>query len=606
MNSIIKKFSHFTCCEMKQKQMSVFLIGCIATFILEFLAYLFKSVFSVLASRLWMLSVILFVIFFLFVVIKQIYDDVHEKKLLLPFIFLCIFGFFAFQIGNYGFSDLSYESTQEVVAGLKALEQPDWNYAGKGFTGYPVKQYIINAIPTLIFGRKFFALNLGFALPFLSGLTLLFIELRKLSKRLGIDEKYSLFPVFVISFCPFIDEFYYIFEQTITPVSYTMIVIALFLRLLRTRSLMTFSMLTISACMLPFMYTPALAFMGLFTVMMIYHAVRVITGKSKAVNPGKKNPYYLISLFTSALTPMFFFVCTLVGKRDDRFLTSYGETFAPEKQSEYMKAFLGFFIDADSLFWGIFGAVVLFYLIAALTFRLKFHDLLIALWCIGTALFSFLLPGVAIVFNFYYSPLILAQRSLVIVPVIAVSMLVAVAGYLKKHSIGLRNDFIAIVTAAFFLFGINSLFQVHKACEYNNYIQHMKYIMKYCDEVTEYHGNNYDDHFVLVIHTDNGLFTNAWDFTQYYYPNAKIYVFPTEQHGGISIYDTIYPRYIFSENQNTASYYNIDFNSRSFKNNRFNEDTTIYFRYIEPDYSYVDQYDQAFIEENNLQAYLQN
>ena len=120
---------------------------------------------------------------------------------------------------------------------------------------------------------------------------------------------------------------------------------------------------------------------------------------TKVVNPAKKkNPYYLISLFTSALTPMFFFVCTLVGKRDDRFLTSYGETFAPEKQSEYMKAFLGFFIDTDSLFWGTFGAIVLIYLIAAITLRLKFHDLIIALWCIATALFSFLLPGVAIVF----------------------------------------------------------------------------------------------------------------------------------------------------------------------------------------------------------------
>ena len=605
MNSIIKKFSHFACCEMKQKQMLIFLVGCIVTFILELLAYLFKGAFSIVASRLWMLSVVAFVIFFLFVVIKQLHEDVREKKLLLPFIFFVIICFFVFQIGNYGFSDMSYESTQEVLAGLRAFEQPDWNYTGKGFTNYPVKQYIINAVPTLVFGRKFFSLNLGFALPFLAGLTLLFVELRKFSIRLGIDENYGIFPIFVIAFCPFIDEFYYIFEQAITPVSYTMIILALFLRLLRTRSLMTVSMLTITACMLPFMYTPALAFMGLFTVMMIYHAATVIRKKSEFVKPGKKNLSYLVSVFVSAVTPVLFFICTLVGKREDRFLTSYGETFLPEKRSEYLKAFMSFFINSDSLFWGFFGAVVLIYLIAALTYRLKIHDLLIALWSIATALFSFMLPGVALVFNFYYKPNVLAQRSIILVPVIAVSVLYAVAGFIKKHAITIRKDFLAIVATAFMLFGVNSLFQQHKAFEYNNHIQNMKYIIKYCEEVTEYHGNNYDDHFILVVHTDNGLFANTWEWTEYFFPNAKLYLFPTEQYGGISIYDTIFPRYVFSENPNTAGYYYLDFNSRTFRNNRFDQDATLYFKYIEPDYSYVNMYDKDYIETYNLQPYLQ-
>lgn len=606
VNSIVKKASYFVSCEMKQMQMRVFLVGCIASFILEFLACLFKSVFSVIASRIWMLSVILFVLFFVFVVVKQLYEDVRDKKFILPFIFFLVFCFFAFQIGNYGFSDLSYESTQEVAAGLNALKQPDWNYTAMGFTGYPTKQYIINAIPALFLGRCFFALNMGFAIPFLIGLTLLFIELRKLTSRLGIDEKFSIIPIFMIAFCPFISEFYYTFEQTITPVSYAIIVIALFLRMLRKRSLIAFSVLTISACMLPFLYTPALAFMGLFVVMMIYHAINVITGKSKFVNPGKKNPNYLISVFASAFTPALFFICTLVSKRNDRFLSAYGDSFAPEKQSEYMKSFLSFFVDSDSLFWGVFGAFVLIYLIAGLTFRLKFHDFLISLWCIATALFSFLLPGVSTVFNFYYPPLILAQRSMVMVPVIAVSLLVASAGFLRKHTIRLRNDCVAVLTAAFMLFGISSLFQVHKANEYHNYTQHMKYIMKYCGEVTEYHGNSNEDVIVIIVHTDNDLISHLWDFTQYYYPNAKIYVFPTEQFGGIDIYDVIYPRYVFSENPNTASYYNVEFNSRDFKNYRFNENTTIYFKYFEPDYTYVDMYDPAFIEEHNLQQYLTN
>jgi hypothetical protein len=127
--------------------------------------------------------------------------------------------------------------------------------------------------------------------------------------------------------------------------------------------------------------------------------------------------------------------------------------------------------------------------------------------------------------------------------------------------------------------------------------------MKCCEDMTKAHNGNNEDEIVLAIHTDNGLFANAWDFTQYYYPNAKVYIFPTEQHGGISIYDTIFPRYIVSENEKTAGFYNMEFESKEFKNIRYNEDTKIYFQYIEPDYNYVDQYNQEYINKYNLQKY---
>ena len=586
--------------------MLVFVGGCVASFVLELLACIFKGIFSILASRLWLLTVILFALFFIVVVIKQLCDDYREKKYLIPCIFALIIAFFAFQIGNFGFSDLSYESTEEVTAGLRALEQTDWNYTGVGFTGYPIKQYIVNAIPTVILGRKFISLNLGFALPFLMGLTLLFIEMRHLTAKLGIDEKFSLLPVFFISFCPFIDDYYYIFEQSITPVSYTMIIIALFFRCMRKRSLLSFAMLTITACMLPYLYTPALAFMGLYIVIMIYHAINVIASRSGYIEQEKTDKNYLVSVFAAAAMPVLFFVCTLVSKRHDRFLTSYGESFSAEKQSEYLKSFFRFFIDNDSLFWGIFGAIVLVYLIASITFRLKFHDLLISLWCIATMLFSFVLPGVAIVYNFYYKPMVLAQRGLIMVPVLAVSMLIAVSGFIRNHKISMRKDCLAIISAAFLLFGANSLFSVHTGFEYNNNIQHMKYMIKYVQESMEFHGTKYDDEFVIIIHSENALLDNAWEFTQYFFPKAKVYVFRTEQHGGIGINDAIFEKYVVTESDKTAGYYNMQFKSRTFRNSRYDEDTLLYFTHLDRDYSYVDQYDQAYIDKYNLQQYKHN
>ena len=47
----------------------------------------------------------------------------------------------------------------------------------------------------------------------------------------------------------------------------------------------------------------------------------------------------------------------------------------------------------------------------------------------------------------------------------------------------------------------------------------------------------------------------------------------------------------------------MEFESKEFKNIRYNEDTKIYFQYIEPDYNYVDQYNQEYINKYNLQKY---
>ena len=575
------------------------------TILLELLSYLLGGFFSIVASRLWFAGFILFVLGFIYIVISKIRQDSINKVYLLPVLFLVILLFFGFQIGNYGFSDLGYESPQQAVSGLEALEQTDWNYTGTGFTGYPVKQYILNALPSVVMGRSFFALSFGFAFPFLMGLTLLFIELREFLRAAGKDEKLAMLPILMISFCPFVDEYYYIFEQTITPISYAMIVIALLLRAVRQPSLFSFLLLLWNVCMLPFLYTPALAFLGLVFVILVYHAVLVFLEKSKFSAPkGNFKLYYVFSVVFTAVAPMLFFVCTLFKKREDRFLTPYSEDFNPDTLKEYFSAFKKFFIEADSAFFGIFGAFVLVYMVAAFTLRIRRYHLVVSLWCIATSFFSFMLPGVAARFVFYYDVSVLAQRNLVIVPVLAVCILLAVIELIGAHTIQIRNDILAVICVAFFLYGFNSLFTIHKSFTYDNYIQSMKYIIKYCQEVTEYHGIDYDDKFVIAIHSDNGLFDHPYDYTRYFFPNAIVCNFPTESYSGVSIYDVIYPRFCFSESEITQDYYYTDFKSRVFHNCRFDEDTTLYFHYIDPGYDYVDQYDESFIAEHNLWSYM--
>ena len=552
-----------------------------------------------------MAGYILSALAFTLITLKQISDDIKDRNYFLPGIFLMIIFYLVFQIGNPGFSVLSYESTQEATAGLNALKESDWNYTGTGYIGYPVKAYILNAIPSVLLGRSFFALNLGFAIPFLTGLILLFIEIRKYLKFKNLQESLALLPVIMIVFFPYVNEYYHIFEQTITPVGYAMIVIALFFRAVRRSDLLTFLMLSWNACMLPFIYTPALAFMELVSVIGICTAVMTAKGRSvfNPFLPASKR-WYITSVITVSVTPLLFFACTLIKKREDRFLTTYNEEIASDRYGTFIKSFMKFFTDSNSLFFGIFGALVLFYIVSSLLMRFRIHDLVISLWCIGTALFSFLLPGAAARFDFEYDPNVLAQRNMVTVPVLAVSMFIILSDYIRRNSIAIRKDFVAIISAVFLIFGLSSLTSTHKGFNYMNYSQSMKYIMTYLQEAAEYHGLGFEDEITIVIHSENNLYEHPIDYTCYFFPNAKVYKFGTSEYGGISIYDTIFPRLIISDSENTAYCYGEQFKTRSFRNRRYGADTTLYFRYMDPDYSYVSQFDEDYIEQYNLQEYV--
>lgn len=588
--------------ELTPSRFVILAVFAAVTILLELAAYIFGGAASVIASRVWMAGVVIFAAAFLFTAVYQLISDIKGKRYLIMAVFLLILAFFVIQIGNYGLSDLSYEATQETVAGLEAFDQTDWNYTGKGFIQYPVKQYLINAIPSLILGRSFFALNLGFALPFLTGLIMLFIELRRFLAAKGIDEKYALLPVFMISFSPYIDEFYYIFEQTITPVSYVMIIIALFLRAVRKPCLGTFVLLTSCVSMLPFLYTPALAFMGLFIVIAVLHAVLVLTGRSVCSGIPGHDLYYALSMIITAVSPVLFFVCTIISNREDRYIMTYSD-FDPDKHKEYLDAFIHFFTETNSLFFGIFGLFVLVYMLGSIFMRFKVYDLLVTLWCVVTAYFSFMLPGVAETFNFYYGKELLPQRSMIIIPVLAVCMLLAVTDIIKSHNIGLRNDILVILSLAFLFMGFGSLFTVHKANTYNNGTRSMNYIVKHLDTLTEYHGNEYDDEFVIAIHSDNGLYVHPYDYLRYFYPNAKVYIFPTNEYGALSIYDAIFPKYVISESEITQESYYTDFKLREYADTRSDRIFPLWFIYFEEDYSYVDQYDDEYIEKYNLWQY---
>ena len=172
---------------------AVFLL---AASVLEVLAYAFGGVLSVIASRIWLAEGILLLGVFLFNAVKQVIRDIKEKKFIALLCFATLLAIFISCIGNLAISDINPDSCIQVSTGIDSFALADWGYTGKGFLGYPNRQYLIAAIPSVLFGRSVFCLHLGFAFPFLIGLASIYIELRKwVTEHFKCDELLALIPV---------------------------------------------------------------------------------------------------------------------------------------------------------------------------------------------------------------------------------------------------------------------------------------------------------------------------------------------------------------------------------------------------------------------------
>ena len=132
---------------------AVFLL---VTAVLEVLAYAFGGVLSAIASRIWLAEGILLLGIFLFNAVKQVISDIKNKKFMVLICFAVLLAIFISCIGNLAVSDINPDSCVQASAGLDSFALPDWGYTGKGFLGYPNRQYLLAAIPSVLFGRSVF------------------------------------------------------------------------------------------------------------------------------------------------------------------------------------------------------------------------------------------------------------------------------------------------------------------------------------------------------------------------------------------------------------------------------------------------------------------
>lgn len=506
----------------------------ILTAVLEIAAYLFRDIFSVIASRIWLFEGILLFAFFLFKSVINVVKDIKAKKYLPVSCFLVLLLLLVYCIGNIRISDVSPEACLQLSSGLDSFKEIDWRYTGTGFVGYPNRQYLVAALPSIVLGRSVLSLHLGFGLLFLIGVVSLCGELKEwCAEHYKMPEMYALLPAGALVVFPFITEYYRNFEQAITPVALALIVLSLYMKLVRKPSVMTILAITWTGGFLADSYTPGLAALGLLIVFLILNLI----GYWKKSVPGSaessKNKAILFANISSVVNMVMFLAATvIIGRKDRIHATGVEENL----KGEFIKSIDEFLNERYVRFLGFFAGIFVLYLLFSLLGQLKIYNFIVSVWMICVVFIAFHLDGYT-----QYEKYHMAQRFMVIIPVFIVALFHSLMGLIKKKGITVSTKSILILFAFSVLCGIYNLNQQHFSFDYFGSVIPMKHLIVNVEKELKANNITCEDEFNLVVYTDSGLQTNIGDYSRYFFPNAKHETHTTDENADLPVFENGYP-----------------------------------------------------------------
>ncbi|MBE5951602.1 MAG: hypothetical protein E7260_08445 [Lachnospiraceae bacterium] len=539
--------------------------------VLELLAYRHDGMFSILAARLWVLIGTVCLGMFCVSFFSRLKNDWKEKRFFLLAAYLFLLGFFCFFIGNLSFSDISYEAALQTAAGLSSFSEPGLNYTGVAFLNYANRQYVVNALPSLLFGRSITSLHLGYAIPFLVGMTAWFLELRQWLKASGLREEYALLPLYALPTFPFITEYFMNFEQTLTPISFTMMGLALLLRLYRQQDLPSILGLSFVGGMCCNSYTPVLAFFGYLVFFVAFFCLKLLQNPVSSDSAGK-----ILLSFGLLIQLISYFIATLVTPQKSMISTVNKDT--PFFRAVF-ESWFDFFSDMHVTFWGIWLGAVLLYLFFACVGILRLTDFFTAGWILLTVFFSNYMTGYT-----SYMKCHVIQRNMLIIPVFLTALFFLFMRWLsilpkdrlsKKTTRWIRKFLLPLTLSFFWLLGAFHFAQPHRSFLYQGYVQPIKYLFSYTKEVLKEQGIANTEEFHLVFLTDNRLQSNLSDYCLYFYPNAHAYVAGTKDFPELP--DDSLPVFVFSESPVPPNTSLSVRNDKTGKNIRYKEEFPLFY-----------------------------
>lgn len=519
-----------------------------------------SEIVTIFASRLWLASGVMFLGVFVVQQLFVLINDIREKHFFILFFIGLLTAFFSYITFSPTYGDVNPDATQQLAAGLEALKKTDWNYTGTAFLGYASRQYIIAALPALVFGRSIITLHLGFGLLFLIAIAEFLYEMRLWLAGCGIDEKIAFLPVFSFLGFRFVIEYYMNFEQAITPVALTLLAIALFMKNIRSMNLLSALALAWIGGLLVNSYTPALASLCLLIVCLGGKALEVAYLNKEKLHDRESVAFGQFCIYMGIEANILLsLIASFIAGRSDRI-----DSFRQENNffALAVQSVCDFFTDKNAVFLGFFLSIFVIYIVLAILGQLKVYDFLIAGWILCVIVFSNYLNGYT-----YYSKAWIMQRNMIIIPVFVTALFFALVRFIRENNIKLKKRYLPVTLFILWALGVTYSTLPHQSFTYFSNVKPIKYMWDYTAELCEIKGFTAETEFNIVLYTDNVYQKNIQDYCTFFYPNAHVYI--EDEKTRAVILDKNLITMVFGEREEDIANYEGQSLSKSFVDKRY-------------------------------------
>ena len=397
-------------------------------FSLDFLSF-YSSKMELFGALYWLISQFVLLGYALYStlwLIKQAQSKRFRALLLVCAIYLASIVFYTNNVVS-----LQHETTQQIGCMMRGFDQVDWLFRKNCFVGYPARQYLLPAMPSVLFGRSLVALQLGGLLYFFIGIAIFAKGVASFLKKNHAPEVVGAIVIGALPFFYFVNQRVFYAEQSNYPFSYALILCGLFFIYFAKKGWLELIVLSIALLHTVYIYTPGLALPALAILL----AIHLLYQK----NIGRKQKLWIL------LTMIFVYVhfaFSLQFRGDIRIVPE--KTTQSQLSSDLYRSFgnlaypLGTQAFVSPIFAGTFVVLLAYFLLGFVGFEFS----AVAFWIVGSMVVAIMTRG-------YYLNSIdfRIQRWIVVVPVF-LSLFMA---YLSSFPTYRHTKFVLYILLSFIL-----------------------------------------------------------------------------------------------------------------------------------------------------------
>lgn len=340
----------------------------------------------------------------------QLFNFARQKRNFLLFFTMNFFILLILLGTSLSFNSNS-ETTQEISCALEHISKnPNMGFKETCLFGYPARQFFFPSLPTLLLDRGTFQLNIGTAIYFITGIVVFSSGLFNFFKTSARPEFLASILISGLFHFYFVVWFLFSYEQSIYPLSFTMVGLGLFMHLKNGYSSFLLGLVAITNFYLIFMYTSGLASTILFIVFLIFASIY----KCRMVH--EKLNYLLVALISVGM------IVASFTYREDLQLGALSDGEVPARLAEITFGATGLILNSlpiQYMSWFIYP-LMLFTVFSIIFIRKRiYYILFIFFWIVCVIVIAIISKGYS-----YYVVEFRLHRSIIIIP-----FLLTIMGY---------------------------------------------------------------------------------------------------------------------------------------------------------------------------------